>query len=90
MESKKVSNFAADSQILFGCTPGTVYASAEAYLCVKAKADPDPARGLDGDVTCRIQVTKSPRCVASYSNLKKSYNCMVVVTVTNVGSCQDL
>ena len=22
------------------------------YLCVKAKADPDPARGLDGDEIC--------------------------------------
>lgn len=58
----------------FGCTCGTVSASAEAYLCVKAKADPDPARGLDGDVTCHGSNLEGP---GSLKKVVQLHRCVV-------------
>ncbi|CAK9112984.1 1-alkyl-2-acetylglycerophosphocholine esterase [Durusdinium trenchii] len=44
-----------------------------AYLCVKAKADPDPARGLDGDEIC-IDMAVQERYEPTGKDLKCQYS----------------
>ena len=48
---------------------GFSYGNAKVFLCVKAKADPDPSRGLEGDEICIDMANQERVDMKSESNI---------------------